>query len=41
MRCSPKNRGQACADVAIIIDCKANLTDKIAKKIPSLKGDDN
>jgi hypothetical protein len=29
----------SCASVAIIIVCEANITDKIAKKIPSVKGE--
>ena len=39
MLCFPKKSGQICACVAINIVCEANLTDKIAKKIPSVKGD--
>ncbi len=35
----PEKSGQVCAAVAINIVCKANTTDKIAKKIPSVKGD--
>jgi hypothetical protein len=39
MLCFPKKWGQVCACVAINIVFKADKTDKIAKKIPSVKGD--